>query len=239
MPMTMMTAGSSQSEFAVTVERCRQPERIERILAEDYFDEPIRYFSRSLIHAVASDWFARSDDIFFLTASVNGHYAGFVFAHRLGPAMWRDYVRSHWHKHPLSLSWVIWRQFGWERLRGHLRRLVRPRPVSTNKTRELPEVPRLDRPFGWTTDRPDVAQLDLLFVSPPYRGHGVAAALLDGTIGVLRTAGVSLVESHVDPWNAASLRAFLKAGWQAFQMSANDFYLRYEIAAGTASAGIG
>jgi hypothetical protein len=57
------------------------------------------------------------------------------------------------------------------------------------------------------------------------RGRGIGPKLLEGIAQEMRKNRVRLIEAHVDAINAPSLRAFLKAGWQATQREAGDYYV--------------
>jgi RimJ/RimL family protein N-acetyltransferase len=88
-------------------------------------------------------------------------------------------------------------------------------------------VATLDRPFAWSAPGPDIGQLDQFFVCQEFRGMGLAAKLLRRVTSDMAENNVAMVEAHVDADNEASLRAFLRAGWEGFRASGGDFYVRY------------
>ena len=104
----------------VRVERCRDPEVLERILVDDFYEEPIRYFPASLKRAVARGFFATSENIVFLTAQVDGERAGVVFGHTLGQTLWRKFARANCHRFGLVLAWVVFQQ-----------RVLKPRGIAS------------------------------------------------------------------------------------------------------------
>jgi hypothetical protein len=211
----------------IQVQRCRDPWYIEQILSEDYFDDPVRRFPTRLIHAIAHEWFAASDQIVLMTVEVEGEHAGFVFAHRIGPQLWRQWAREQFPRHALTLAWA------WVRCRllpavtQWQRRQQAPAVPNGRMPEWAAQLPRLGRAFRWSSDRAHTGYLDLLLVREPFRGRNLAPVLLRGLCQEMANQGVTLIESHVDPHNYASLRAFLKAGWEAFRADRNDWYLRY------------
>jgi GNAT superfamily N-acetyltransferase len=211
----------------IQVQRCRDPRRIARILSEDYFDDPVRRFPARLIRAIAQEWFATSEQIVLMTVQVDQEYAGFVFAHTIGPTLWRQWAREQFPRHALTLAsvWLRCRlspaMTGWR---------ARRQPAATQND-HMPEwaarLPRLGKAFGWRVDGANTGYLDLLLVREPFRGRNLAPRMLRGLSQEMANQGVTLIESHVDPRNYASLRAFMKAGWEPFRAERNDWYLRY------------
>jgi RimJ/RimL family protein N-acetyltransferase len=53
------------------------------LLSNDFFDSPVCYFRRPLLHAAAI-WLAKSEAIYFMVLQVSQQPVGFVFAHTLG-----------------------------------------------------------------------------------------------------------------------------------------------------------
>lgn len=209
--------------------RCQDPVLIEKILHDDYFDAPIPYFSGALIRR-ARDLLASSPDVYFVTAEVRGEYAGFVFGHTLGQSMWRNFARAHLARHPFAIAWLVFRLKVLRPLQqklGHWLRWKGPAAEDVAANVQALRVPRLDRPFAWSAGRPNTGQVDLLFVRDSFWGLGLAPQLLGHTAAEMARQGVTLIEAHVDPWNYASLRAFLKAGWEVYQTTGGDFYVCY------------
>ncbi|MEV7500997.1 diaminobutyrate acetyltransferase [Streptomyces sp. NPDC093018] len=68
-------------------------------------------------------------------------------------------------------------------------------------------------PVGFITgyvrpDRPDTLLVWQVAVDSAHRGHGIAAALLDGLTGRLAESGVTRIETTITPGNTASERLF-------------------------------
>jgi GNAT superfamily N-acetyltransferase len=225
----------------IRLTRCRDPERIERILREDYFDAPIRDFSRALVRTAARGWFAHSDDIYLIVAEVADRYAGFVFGHTLGQTFWRKFARAHLPRHVAELAWIGMKTRWLTPLRRALRRLRSPGgPAATGAAADgVAELglPRIDRPFAWSPESRAVGHIDLLFVAGPFRGRGLAPLLLGRLVEEMARRGVTLIESHVDDYNVSSLRSFLKANFEVFRTSGGDHYVRYRVAGDPLGAG--
>jgi GNAT superfamily N-acetyltransferase len=210
----------------VVCRRCHDPGAIEEILRRDYYDVPLRYFPGPLLRRAVREVLAPSPDVYFVTAEVQGQYAGFVFGHTLGQTVWRRFARANLARHPVSLARLVVRL----RLLLPLRQRFARRRAAAGRggaAADGPAVPRLDHPFRWSPERPDVGHVDMVFVPDRSRGLGVAPRLLAFTTREMADRGVTLVEAHVDADNRASLRAFLKAGWEAFQTTGGDYYLRF------------
>jgi GNAT superfamily N-acetyltransferase len=221
---------TSTIEDACHVRRCRDPQFIADVLERDYFDAPIRFFPKSLIRA-ASDFVAASPRSYFLVADVDGSYAGFVFAHTIGPSLWRRFALSHVMRYGPSLACAVWAQFVAAPLKSSANRDHPTSSATYTGGKAIPEcVQQVDHPFRWSPHRPGRGQIDLLFVKAEFRGQGIAPRLLSATATEMADTGVTLIEAHVDPENIPSLRAFLSAGWEAYRTSESDFYLRNEIA---------
>lgn len=208
--------------------RLRDVDAIERILKRDAFDAPIPYFPPSFLKCAVTELLAPSPDVYFVAAELNGEYAGFAFAHTLGPRLWRKFARSQLTRHPLAVAWILFRLRVLRPLEWRLNRLTRrASPAAANvgvPDRGL-DVPKHPGPFTWSPERPDLGMLDQLFVAPGFRGVGIAPGLLRCVESEMAARQVTLVEAHVDSWNVASLRAFLKAGWEAYETSGRDYYL--------------
>lgn len=208
--------------------RTRDPEEIERILRQDAIDAPTPYFSRRLLRTAVRSLLASSPDVFFVTADVQGRYAGFVFSHALGPGMWRDFARRHVFRHPVALGMLMMRLHVLVPLRRKLAQ-QRGSPLggrTSERTKGIPvSVPKSDKVFAWSRGKGRVGQVDMLFVRDDYRGLGVAPEMLHCVIREMAGRDVTLAEAHVDPGNYSSLRAFLKAGWTGIEMSDGDFYV--------------
>jgi len=209
--------------------RCHDPIVIEQILRSDAFDAPIPYFPRSFLRRSVRDLLAPSRDVYFVIAELHGEYAGFTLGHTLGPTLWRKFARAQLARHPFAIGWIVFRlkalrPLQWK-LGGWLRRTRSlAADVSPNLTGIL-TVPKIDRPFAWSAERPDIGQVDQLFVRSRFRGLGLAPQLLRHLTAEMARQKVTLIEAHVDADNYSSLRAFLKAGYEAFQATGGDFYV--------------
>lgn len=207
------------------VRRCHDPATIERILREDAIDEPILSFTPSLLKRAVNDLLAPSPQVFFVTVDWDERPAGFVFGHTLGPMMWRRFARKYFTRHPAAIAYVVWRLRVTRPARHWLKRRTARRQSTGAKAAQPLTVPRVDRPFSWSSSESGAGQVDQLFVRSEFRGLGLAPMLLHGIVDAMARDGVSLIEAHVDPGNFASLRAFLKAGWDAYETAGHDFYV--------------
>jgi len=202
---------------------------IERILRADAFDAPIPYFSDALLRSAVDGLLAPSPDVYFLVAEVRGEYAGFALTHLLGPTLWRKFAREQVAKHPFGIGWLtirlkvirplLWKMNRWA---------ARARKPAAQPPRDVPSPPsvrRVDRPFAWSAPSPDIGQLDQIFVRADFRGRDIAPGLLEQLKLEMAERPFTLVEAHVDATNRASLRAFLKAGWEAYETSGGDYYV--------------
>jgi len=227
--MSAPIAGPGTRQRTPECRRTHDPAEIEAILRADAFDAPIPYLSTALLRRAVRDLLAPSARVFFIVAEVERDYAGFVFAHTLGPTFWRAFAREQLPRHPLAVAWLIVRLKLLRPLHWRLRRLRagmrKPVPVSSSVGSPRVAVPRLDRPFTWSAARPDIGQLDQIYVRDEHRGLGVAPRLLEQLKVEMRGTGISLVEAHVDGANQPSVRAFLKGGWEAYEMAGGDYYV--------------
>lgn len=214
-----MTESSS-----ITVSRCRDCRIIERLLISDYYDSPICYFPRRLTRAAAR-WIAKLDAFYFVTAECSGQHAGYVFAHTLGPYLWRTFAKRHLHLLP-HIALVFLRK----RLRAsRARHSAKPRnPASDIHPTAAPgqvsqiKLERVDQSFEWSPADSKTAFVDMIHVSKQFRGQGIAAKLLREVLELVTADGVSHLEAHVDATNHASIRTFQKAGWNVVQTSTGD-----------------
>lgn len=204
---------------------------IERILRVDSFDAPIPYLSDAQLRRAVRDFLAPSPDVYFLVAELGRDYAGFLLAHMLGPTLWRKFARDQFPKHPIGIAWLTIRLKVVRPLRWKINRwLARPRGSSAatrRQTNSVSSVPKIDRPFAWSSARPDIGQLDQIFVRNAFRGQDIAPRLLEQLKFEMAGRHVTLVEAHIDAGNHASLRAFLKAGWEACETSGGDYYVSW------------
>jgi hypothetical protein len=222
----------------VVVRRTHDADEIERVLRSDAFDAPIPYFTDALLRTAVRTLLAPSAEVYFVVAEMDGSYAGFAFGHTLGPTFWRSFARRHVLRHPFALATLTFRLKIARPIRQRLAR-ARSSPSTSLLTASSQEdtlVPRVERPFDWSASRPDIGQLDQLFVSRSCRGSGVGSRLLGMVTSEMSREHVTLIEAHVDGGNVASLKAFLKAGWTAVQMRDGDYYLSYRPATPDASA---
>lgn len=224
-----MTEESQQNPDAlrVTVSRCRDAEVIERVLRERYFDDPIRRFPAGLRRAFAASWCAKREEVYMVVAEVGGEEAGFVLGHTLGDELFRRFAREH----PLHLPALAW-----------TRLLMRLSPAAPYAEAEGPSdaagraaveeqyaalaIPRSGRPFAWSPGDGRTGRISLLYVDPRFRGHSLARRMLDLIAEEMRAAGARGVEAHVNPYNIASVRAFMKSGYEVSRASGSDFFAR-------------
>jgi GNAT superfamily N-acetyltransferase len=209
--------------------RCRDPQLIETILREDYYDAPVCYFPRSLIQATAHGWFAHSSQIEFVIAEIGGQYAGFAFGHNLGPTFWKKFARAHAARHALGLAWVLLQLRGPSVLRkrrqSQIRLEIAPRSADDVVHRRADmRLERRDHKFDWSPESPEVGQIDLLLVRKEFRGRGIASRLLHKIGENMAVRGVRRIEAHIDADNYNSIRSFQKAGFEVVQMSGGDHY---------------
>jgi GNAT superfamily N-acetyltransferase len=210
-------------EPAVAVSRCRDGETIAAILARDYFDEPVRSFPAFLKRAFARRWCARADGLYFVTAEVAGEYAGFVFAHTMGDALFKRFARAHPAYLP-PLAWTLLKMRA-----GGLPARRRAAGAESSPARPDAEalaalaLPNLPGPFEWSPADGRTGRIGLVFVSPRQRGRGIAARLLEAVVREMAADRVESVEAHIDPTNLPSVRTFLKAGWSVGRASGGDF----------------
>lgn len=209
------------------VQRCRDSKLIERLLLRDYYGSPVCYFPPSLCRCAAA-WLAGLDEAFFLTAVVDGECGGHVFAHTLGPRLWRAFARAHLHMAlPLALAVARircpWLRLGKRRDTSHALPLSDPGRVSQLELRRIPHA------FAWTPPDSVTGYIEMLSVAPGFRGRGIAGRLLQGAVEEMRRCGVRRAEAHVDVTNYASVHAFLDAGFTAVITSSNEIYVSVEI----------
>jgi len=229
--MTSSTRNSLRDEGdapSVVVRRSRDADVIARILDREYSDEPIRSFPAGLKRAFAAGWCATRDDVYFVTAEVDGRPAGFVCGHAMGDG----FVKLFGRRNPKHLPALV---LTFLRLRlGPKCPTPEAAAVPADTSRVEAEfaalgIPNDARPFAWSRDERD-ARIALLFVGPEFRGHRLARRLLDATAEEMRASGVRAVEAHIDPYNISSVRAFLKSGYELRRMAGKDFFARRELA---------
>ena len=213
---------------AVVVRRSHDPAVIARVLEEEYFDDPIRSFPAGLKRAFAAEWCAARDDVYFVTAEVDGRPAGFVFGHAMGDQL----VKLFGRRNPRHLPALVW---------TYLRLRLAPVGTASEAAAVPADTARVDaefaalgipedaRPFAWSPDARD-ARIALLSVSSAYRGHGLARRLLDRVADEMAAGGVLAVEAHIEPYNLSSVRAFLKSGYELRRMAGRDFFARRRLA---------
>ena len=219
-----------QRQPAVVVSRCRDGEKIAGILARDYFDEPVRSFPAFLKRAFALRWCARADELYFMTAEVEGEYAGFVLAHTMGDALFKRFARAHPAYLP-PLAWTLLRM----RTGGLLPRrrsadADSQRPAAPDEAFASLSLPDIPGPFAWSPADGTTGRISLVFVSPRHRGHSLAARLLEAVVREMAADRVETVEAHIDATNLSSVRTFLKAGWSVGRASGGDFLARVKAA---------
>jgi GNAT superfamily N-acetyltransferase len=197
-------------------------------LRRDYFDRPVCYFSDGLLRALAR-WIAKSNQVFLVTAEVDGKYAGFIFGHTLHPNLiWRQFARANpWYFHEIFWVWLRMHFFPWVNV--HMLKKRRPggpgNPENMDKLQEL-NIQTLDRPFAWSPNDPHIGYTELSFVAETYRGLGLSQHLSTRLCQEMSKNGVNLVESHIDSNNYSAVRATLKHGFEIFRMRGGDFYVR-------------
>ena len=210
----------------VNTYRCLDHELIVSILRRDYFDDPMPYLSEGVIQTLAREWIANRSQVYLLAAEADGEYAGFVFGHTLGPKFWRLFASSHpWVFPALALA----------RLKMRLAPKIKLRPVQSQPNKERNdleaqiaalEISTLSQPFAWAPEGSRTGILPLVFVHPEHRGKGVAPHLLKQIVEAMLRDGAKSVEAHINIDNLASVRAFLKAGFEVYRMATNDFWAR-------------
>lgn len=210
----------------VVVRRSRDPEVIARILDKEYFDEPIRSFPAGLKRAFAAEWCAARDDVYFVTAEVEGRPAGFVFGHAMGDGL----VKLFGRRNPRHLPALVWTFLRLKFAPGGKGPTSEAASVPADTAKVEAEfaalgIPHLALPFAWSQDARD-ARIALLSVRPDYRGYGLARRLLDVAAEEMAAGGVNAVEAHIDPYNLSSVRAFLKSGYELRRMADKDFFAR-------------
>lgn len=231
--MTPKSQSSPRAEGgapSVEVRRSRDAGVIARILDKEYFDEPIRSFPAGLKRAFAAEWCAKRDDVYFVTAEVDGRPAGFVFGHAMGDGL----VKLFGRRKPRHLPALVWTFLRLKFAPGGKGPTSEAAAVPADTSKVEAEfaalgIPHLAQPFAWSQDARD-ARIALLSVRPEYRGLGLARRLLDATAEEMKAGGVGAVEAHIDPYNLPSVRAFLKSGYELRRMGGGDFFARKELA---------
>ena len=210
----------------VDLKLLRDDKKILEIFKRDYFDAPICYFPDPLLKALAK-WICKSDQLFLVIAEVDGKYAGFSFGHTLGAnSIWKRFARAHfWHFPGLFLVWVRIHFLPW------VRNCIFGKPRGMKNSENLDKLhkmnlPRLDRPFAWSPDDPKIGCAELTIILDEYRGLGLGPQLVNKLFKEISDRGAYLVETHVDSDNYAAVRYLLKAGWEAFETTGGDFYIR-------------
>jgi GNAT superfamily N-acetyltransferase len=221
-----MNPSDSNGNHSIELKLCKDPVRIVEIFKQDYFDSPICYFPSPLLRALGK-WISDSDQMFLVTAEVNGRYAGFTFGHILGPSsIWKKFARAHlWHFVGLLWVWLRIHLFSWVRSRIFRKRRRIENPENLRNLREM-NLPRIDRPFAWSPDNPRIGCAELTIVGEKYRGLGLGPMLVNRLFKEMSDRGAYLVEMHADSDNYAAVRYLLKAGCEVSQMKGGDFYLR-------------
>lgn len=212
----------------ISIRRTRESSIIENILVNDYFDGPVCFFSHRLKRAAAK-WLADSESVYFIVSETEKKLAGFVFAHTLGPCLWKTFAAER----PLALPhlcYALLRRSVTRFRRKALPGFVHTRPhAAEDKVLEL-QLPETSQPFDWSRPDSRTMYVDLLSVGEEFRGRNLACMMLQYLIQEGRTQDQRRAEAHIDNSNYASIRAFLKAGWNVVKTSTNDFqaYIDFE-----------
>lgn len=218
-------AQTAPAPTRVSARRCREPELIERILREDYFDEPVRSFPAAARRAFARAWCATRAEIHFVVSEVGGEYAGFVLGHTLGDRLVKDFARAY----PRHLPALVWTKLRPSR-RDARSEAAGPADeggrAKVEAEVEALGIRRVGRPFAWAPADGRAGRISLLLVGKNFRGHGLAPLMLERLDVEMRAAGVRLVEAHIDPYNLPSVRAFMKSGYEITRMADKDFLAR-------------
>jgi GNAT superfamily N-acetyltransferase len=180
--------------------------RYARYLEEHYADAPIRYLPAFVVKRLLRRWRCRSE-IFFLIAQLNETTAGFLFGQAVGARPWRRLLAD-----PLTLPFAA---------AALVRERLRRRPgqrSSDGSGREL-AFPSYDDapervPHDWSAG--EAANVEFIFVDPAFRGRDIAGQLLAGFADRLRAAEIGTSVAYIATSNAASERAFRKAGWSIY-----------------------
>ena len=209
----------------INVSLCRDPTRIVEILHRDYFDEPICYFSRSLLRVFAQ-WISKSNRMFLVTLDVDGNYAGFIFGHTMGQkSIWKRFALANSrHFFALFLVWMHMNVFPWVRI--HI--LKKTKTLNKENLAKLNNLnlPTLNHPFSWSPDDPQVGCTEMSFVAPEFRGLGLSNYLSKYLYYEMSKRGVQFVEAHINADNYPAVRATLNHGFEIFKMGTGDFYAR-------------
>jgi GNAT superfamily N-acetyltransferase len=223
-----MSAGkhSNNNSCRVEVQRCLDHEVIISILRRDYFDDPIPRLSHKLIQTLARRWIASRSQVYLLTAHVDGAYAGFVFGHTLGPRFWRLFASKHPTHLPELLRTALKMRFESKGKRGSVNPLNGSKPAELASQIAALEISTLPQGFAWAPAGSSTGIIPLIFVHQHYRGRGVAGHLLDQISREMFRDGAKCVEAHIDLNNISSARTFLKAGFEVYRMTTDDFWAR-------------
>jgi GNAT superfamily N-acetyltransferase len=217
-------AQTTSAPARVSARRCREPELIERVLREDYFDEPVRSMRAAARRAFARSWCAAREEVYFVIAEVSGEYAGFVLAHTLGDQLFKGFARAH-PRHLPALAWAKLRP-----ARGPRSEAAGPADEAGRAKVDAEVlalgIGRAGRTFAWAPADGRSGRVSLLFVGNRFRGHGLAPLMLERLSEEMRASGARLVEAHVDPYNLPSVRAFMKSGYEIERMADKDFLAR-------------
>jgi hypothetical protein len=231
--MTIAPASIEQPDGVLRMpvfRRSHDPVVIERVLRKHALGSLIPAFPRRFLRSAVRELVATSPRVYFVVAELDGIVCGFALAQTIGPTMWRRFARANLLRHPFAIAWIVLRHKIFTPIAGQLRRsrtVDRSRITAGRISQEL-DIPRVDRPFSWTSwagNRPDVGQVDALFVCDSCRGRRVASGLLRFVQKEMTSSGVTLIEAHVDGTNIASLRAFRSAGWDACETAGGEFYV--------------
>ena len=212
--------------MAVSIRRCRDPEQIASILRRDYFDDPVPHLSHRVIATFARDWIAQKSEVYLLTAESDGTYAGFVFGHTLGPRFWRLFAKDHPEFLPSLASVALKMKFANKFKRGFAQLPASPKSDDLESQIKALAIPSLSRPFTFAAAGSATGNIPLVFVHPDHRGKGIAPILLTRISEEMFHDGARCVEAHIDLTNLPSVRAFLRAGFEVYRMTTNDFWAR-------------
>lgn len=178
-----------------------------RYLDEHYADAPLRNLPAFVVKRLLRRW-RRRDDIFFLVAQLNETTAGFLFGQAVGAKPWRRLLAD-----PLTLPFAA-AALVRERLS---KRHGEPTPHGSGRELAFPSYDDAPErvPHNWSAG--EAANVEFIFVDPAFRGREIAGQLLAGFADRLPTAGIATALAYIATSNAASERAFRKAGWSIYR----------------------
>ena len=195
-----------------------KPADMAAILSRDYADAPLSFAPSPLIAVYAKQW-RRRDDVYFTRIDVDGRYGGFVFGHALGAQPWRRLLAAPFWTAPAMAAIYARMKLGAPSVAPPVAQSAAQSgtgagaeagahenqdPVAPIWSEEAIPAERLATPF---------AMLEFFYAAPEFRGCGVGGRLIAAFEAAAAANGRDRLRAHISPWNIASVRAFLRAGW--------------------------